>query len=269
MTMSRISTIMLLAVSLLATSCHRERAGLQTDGGHGGDKAKKMFQGIWIDMDSENIVFKVEGDSIFYPDNTALPAVYKIVADTLIIGNKGLRYPIRKQTDNAFWFTNPAGETIRLKKGDTSNNELAFADDKPQVLTLASVLKKDTVVMYEGERYHCYVAINPTKYKVVRKSFNDDGVEISNIYYDNIIHVSVFHGAEKLYSRDFRKSMFAKFVPKNFLSQAVLNDIDYNKTDKDGIHFNVTLCIPDVASCYLLDANISFAGKMTLEVKEY
>ena len=257
-----------LVVVFLAAACRQEK-GTVAESKVEDKAAKAMLQGIWIDADSENIVFKVEGDTIYYPDNGAQPARFAIFGDTLVIGDSGAGYPISKQTDNLFWFTNAAGELVRLVKSSDPTARLAFGSEKPKVLALTEVLKKDTVVMYVGERYHCYIAINPTKYKVIRKSFNDDGVEISNIYYDNIIHLSVYHGAEQLYSRDFRKSLFTDFVPARFLSQAVLSDMDYESADVDGLHFNVTLCIPDVASCYLLDVNISLDGKMSLEVKEY
>ncbi|MBQ1880221.1 MAG: DUF4738 domain-containing protein, partial [Lachnospiraceae bacterium] len=35
------------------------------------------------------------------------------------------------------------------------------------------------VVNYEGKRYHLYIAVNPTKYKVVRHTLNDDGLDVS------------------------------------------------------------------------------------------
>ncbi|MBO9159134.1 MAG: DUF4738 domain-containing protein, partial [Escherichia coli] len=78
-----------------------------------------------------------------------------------------------------------------------------------------------------------------------------------------------YHGAEQLYSRDFKKSMFAHLVPERFLSQAVLSNIDYSSVGSDGFHFDATLCIPDAASCYLLDAVISFDGEMRMEVIDY
>lgn len=232
-------------------------------------EAKGLLQGIWVDEESESVAFKVEGDSVFYPDDTSMPTSFKIVGDTLIMGIPPSRYPIQKQTSNSFWFTNQAGDVIRLAKSTDPNAALAFVHEKLKVISLTEVLKKDTVVMYGGERYHCYIAINPTKYKVIRKTYNDDGVEVDNVYYDQIIHVSVYHGAEQLYSRDFKKSMFAHLVPERFLSQAVLSNIDYSSVGADGFHFDATLCIPDAASCYLLDAVISFDGEMRMEVIDY
>ncbi len=65
-------------------------------------------------------------------------------------------------------------------------------------------VKIDSVVTFNGERYHWYIAINPTKYKVTKRTFNDDGLEVENVYSDNIMHISFFKGAQQLFSSDFR-----------------------------------------------------------------
>lgn len=260
----------LLAAGLAFTSsCRSDKAGASVATGKDRKEAKAMLQGMWVDSETESPVFKVEGDSIFYPDNTGQPTTFSIIGDTLVLGSTNLHYPIVKQTRNVFWFKNPTGEMVKLARNDDQATKLSFMNSEPQAKLPGEVLKKDTVVVYNGQRYHCYVAINPTKYKVIRKTFNDDGVVVTNVYYDNIIHLSIFQGTQKLYSRDFRKAMFADFVPERFLSQSVLTNMDYSSVDDEGFHFNVMLCIPDVASCYLLDANVSLAGEMSLEVKEY
>ena len=56
------------------------------------------------------------------------------------------------------------------------------------------MLKRDCVVFFNDEKYHCYIQINPTTYKVVKPSVNDDGVEVDNVYYDNIVNLTVFNG---------------------------------------------------------------------------
>ena len=101
--------------------------------------------------------------------------------------------------------------------------------------------------MYGEQRYHWYIAINPTKYKVVKTSYSNDGVEVENDYYDNIIHLSLFRGAEKMFSSDLRKQMFNKQVPSQFLEQALLGDLQYDQVDSQGFHFTATLCIMMVA----------------------
>lgn len=232
-------------------------------------EAKAMLQGIWIDDIAEDVVFKAKGDTIYYPDSTSMPAYFKIIGDTLIMGDGSAKYFIQKQSAHLFWFKNPNGDLIKLVKSDDPNNALAFEQKKPDILTVTEKLKTDTVVMYKGERYHCYIAINPTTYKVVKTTYTDDGVKVDNVYYDNIIHISIYHGANQLYSRDFNKKMYSNLVPGNFLKQAVLSNMEYSKVDEKGFHFNAIVCIPDGSSCYMLDTNITMDGDLSMELKEY
>lgn len=234
------------------------------------EEAENMLQGIWVDNDTEEVTFKVKGDSIFYADSTSMPTTFKIFGDTLVMGTPATKYPIVKQAPHLFWFKNQNGDVVKLAKSEDTNDSLVFVHDDPKPLNIITeVVKRDSVVMHNGERYHCYIAINPTKYKVTRTTYNSDGIGVDNIYYDNIIHISVFKGAQQLYSHDFNKQMYSRFVPKQFLSQAILSDMEFNKVDSRGFHFNATICMPDGASCYLLDTKISLEGKMSMELLEY
>lgn len=231
-------------------------------------ESKAMLQGIWVDSEMEDIVLKMKGDTIFYPDSTSQPAYFRVIGDTLFIGDSA-KYPIQKISRNILWFKNQNNDVVKLVKSTNPDDERAFIHEKPKAEIVTKKLKSDTVVVYNNERYHCYIAINPTTYKVIKSVYNDDGVKVDNVYYDNIIHISVFKGAEKLYSRDFNKQMYSTFVPANFLSQAVLSNIEFNHIDSKGFHFNAIVCIPDGASCYMLDTRIMFDGTMTMELIEY
>ena len=147
-------------------------------------EAKRLMQGVWLD-DSESAVFQAKGDTVYYADSTSMPAYFRVVDDTLYIGKEG-RYHIEKQTEHLLWFKSETGELTKLSKSDDEVLKEVFAQTKPQVLTLTQVLKRDTVVYYNGQRYHLYVAINPTKYKVSRHVLNEDGLDVENVYYDNI-----------------------------------------------------------------------------------
>lgn len=260
-----VATAMLL---LAFTSCGQQERPV----GHEEDEsqsAKAMLQGIWLDAEAEDIVFKAEGDTIFYPDSTSQPAYFRIVHDTLLIGEPAVKYLIVKQAEHIFWFVNSAGDTLRLVRSEEAVDSIGFEVKRPEVLTVSQVVKRDTVVNHDGERYHCYVAINPTRYKVVVSNYNDDGVEVNNVYYDNIIHLSIFKGAgQRFFTRDMRKQQFASFVPESFLSQAVLDNISYVEADDRGLHFYATLCIPNAASCYLVEMIVSTSGELTMQLLE-
>lgn len=232
-------------------------------------QAKSMLQGIWIDSETQEVNFRAKGDTIYYPDSISQPAYFKIVDDTIIMGTNRQKYMIVKQTENLLWFKNSNNDVIKLQKSNNPEYTRLFEIPKAKVITYTEVVKRDTVVNYGNQRYHCYVAINPTRYRVHRATYNDDGVEVDNIYYDNIIHISVYKGAESLYSKDIRKSVFAGKVPAQFLSQSILSNTVFSKVDAAGFHFDTTVCIPDGASCYLLDVLVSFNGKMNVRLIEY
>lgn len=232
-------------------------------------KAKKSLQGVWIDSDTQEVNFRAKGDTIYYPDSISQPAYFKIVGDSIFIGENRQGYKIVKHSDNIFWFKNPNDDIVKLQKSDNPDDQSVFDTQKTKILTYTDVVKRDTVVNFNSQRYHCYVAVNPTRYKVRRATYNEDGVEVDNVYYDNIVHVSVYRGAECLYSRDIRKGVFSGKVPARFLSQSILSDVEFSKVDKHGFHFDTTVCIPEGASCYMFDLTVDFSGKSSIRLIEY
>ena len=265
--MNKLTTIFLLSAVLL-TGCSHQQGSSSDATNEESREAKAMMQGVWLDAESEEVSIRVNGDSIYYADSTSMPAYFKIVGDSLVLGS-GAQYAIEKQTEHLFWFRNQNGDLIKLQKSDDESDASAFVHDTPKIMTYTHQVKSDSVVSYDGNRYHWYIAINPTKYKVVKRTYNDDGVEVENVYYDNIMHISVYQGAQKLFSSDFRKHQYAKYVPAKFLEEAVLANMEYSKIDAAGLHFNATLCIPDGASCYLVEATVSYKGQLSMKLIEY
>ena len=159
--------------------------------------------------------------------------------------------------------------TVQDAKSDEPLPDEFARGGHERVMTYTEVVKQDSVVVYDNNRYHWYVAINPTKYKVHISAFNNEGLEVDNVYYDNIMHVSLFRGATKFFSRDFRKQDYAGKVPEQFLSQSVLANMEYAGADSRGFRFVSTICIPDGASCYKAENIISFDGKLTMTLIEY
>ena len=256
--------IVVVAVLLFVGCSGKQEKAVEED-----REAKALMQGVWVDAETEDVSFRVEGDTIFYADSTSMPAYFRIVDDSLVLSS-GTSYAIERQTPHIFSFRNQNGDVVTFNKLDDVEADSLFVHDMtPSVMTYTHQVKTDSVVSYNGARYHWYIAINPTRYKVVRRTYNDDGMEVENVYYDNIMHISIYNGAQRLYSSDFRKQQFAHLVPVKFLDEAVLANMEYVKADAAGLHFNATLCIPDGASCYLVETVISYKGEMTMKLLEY
>ena len=260
--MKKLFTISLLMVVLVA--CHQNNSSVVSE-----DKeAKAMLQGVWVDEESGDVSFRVSGDTIYYADATSMPAYFRIYKDSLYLGS-GTSYGIVKQTEHLFWFNNQNGDLLKLRKSDGSEDEVVQESTAPSILTYSHQVKIDSVVSYNGNRYHWYIAINPTKYKVAKRTYNEDGLEVENVYYDNIMHVSVFLGARKVYSSDFRKQQYKGIVPDAFLDEAILANMEFSHIDNEGLHFNATLCVPDGATCYMVESTISYTGVASMKLVEY
>ena len=232
-------------------------------------EAKALLQGVWQDDETEDVSFWAKGDTIYYPDSTSQPTYFAIVDGQLVLMSTDAHYHIEKQTSHVFWFKNQSGDIVRLVKSHEPLPDEFARGGHERVMTYTEVVKQDSVVVYDNNRYHWYVAINPTKYKVHISAFNNEGLEVDNVYYDNIMHVSLFRGATKFFSRDFRKQDYAGKVPEQFLSQSVLANMEYAGADSRGFRFISTICIPDGASCYKAENIISFDGKLTMTLIEY
>ena len=260
--MKKLITISLLVVILVA--CNQNNSSVLPE-----DKeAKAKLQGVWVDEESGDVSFKVNGDTIYFSDATSMPTYFRIYEDSLYLGS-GTSYGIVKQTEHLFWFNNQNGDLLKLEKNDGAEDVAGNEHTAPSILTYTHQVKIDSVVSYNKNRYHWYIAINPTKYKVTKRSYNEDGLEVENVYYDNIMHVSVFLGANKLYSSDFHKQQYKGLVPDAFLDEAILANMEYSHIDAQGLHFNATLCIPDGATCYMVESTISYTGVSSMKLVEY
>ena len=229
--------------------------------------AKKMLQGVWIDNDDEDdVAFRVKGDTIYYPDSTSQPVYFCIIGDTLVMkGANTAKYPIVKQAVHIFQFKVANGDVVKLVKTSDPMYLEQFQHAQPVTLNQNTLVKRDTIVNAGEEKLHLYVQVNPTTYKVFKSSYNDDGVEVDNVYNDNIVNVNIYHGSRKVFGRDFRKKDFKDQVPHEFLKQSILSDIVFKKVDADGVHYRVVLAMPDSSMSYQVEIIISLEGKMTIK----
>lgn len=55
--------------------------------------AKKNMQGIWLDDEDEDVVFRIKGDTVYFPDSTSMPAYFRIENDSfIIVGGNTISY---------------------------------------------------------------------------------------------------------------------------------------------------------------------------------
>ena len=231
--------------------------------------AKDLLQGIWVDDSSDLPVFMVVGDTLHYSDPNAVPILFKIIRDSIyLLGVDTISYKIERQGESTFWFTTATDELMKLHRSEYEEDLLVFNREKEPVQVnnvIQQYVEKDSIIVYDDVRYRGYVFINPTHYKVVRTLFDENGLGVESVYYDNIIHICVYNGARELYGRDINKQLFSEYVDAGELSSSILSDMDFVAVDNEGYHYRAMLTVPESAASQVFELLISPEG--TLQVK--
>lgn len=184
---------------------------------------------------------------------------FSVHNDTMTVYSaQPIHYFIEECLSYSLRYRTSVGETVSLHKSESDT--LSFGTVVPVKVVENGVFEKDSVIFHGGERYRGYAYINPTKKRVTLVSINEEGLPVENIYYDNIIHICVYKGKDRLFSKDINKEMFARVVPADFLNNAILSDMDFVRVDEKGYRYVVTLCIPDGAACYNVRLDVSKEG---------
>ena len=228
--------------------------------------AKEWLQGTWIDDMTETPLFTAKGDTIYYIDEPATPVAFKIIKDTLkTYGQKTANYHIKKQGQYFIWIQSFMGDILQLSKAEHLQDSLWIHNLTPEKTT-EEVTSKDKVVYYNNQRFRGYVYINPTDIKIHQLEITEEGLEIENVYYDNIIHICVYEGKNKLFGRDMKKQDFKSLIPEEYFQRAILSDMNFIGVNTKGYQYQATLCIPNSASCYLINISITTDGDITYEL---
>ena len=231
------------------------------------DEAVRLLQGVWIDEDSEGPFLKVKGDSIYFATQVNVPLHFRVKNDTLVTyGAEPVEYPIRELQEHSFRFYTAMGDLLSLRK--LENDTLPFGTVvAPRDTLLREVLRKDSVIEFQGNRYRGYAYINSTSIKVVRPVMTEEGIFVDNVYYDNVIHICVYQGTRRLFGKDIRKEMLSEMVPEDFLRSSILSDMEFVGVDSRGYHYLATLCVPDASSCYNVMVDVSTAGELSYQIR--
>jgi hypothetical protein len=91
---------------------------------------------------------------------------------------------------------------------------------------------------------------------------------MDNVYYDNIIHICVYEGKNKLFSKDVYKKDFNEVVPEEFLQWAILSDMEFIGVNEKGYQYQATISIPDEITSYIVNLSISTDGNIQYTLKE-
>jgi hypothetical protein len=230
-------------------------------------KAKKELQGIWVDDDTESPIMRIKGDSIYYADSQTQPVYFKVITDTLFTyGSSTAAYKILKRELHILSLHSSTGEQLNLHKSEDPNDIGAFTHQSMPIPVYNTQVKRDSVVMYNNTRYRAYTYINPSRTKVVCSSISEDGFQVDNVYYDNVMHICVYEGAKMIYGSDITKKQFKSLVQSDFIDDAILSDMNFTKIDEKGFHYRAVLQQPESYISSIIDMVIDFNGKMSMTI---
>ena len=232
---------------------------------------KAMLQGTWMDEDTETPMICIKGDSIHYMASGTLPIAFRIIEDSLITyGAATTSYHIVKQNEYMLWIQSEMGSIIKMNRAEESDSihSMDFQTQTNKSEPTKEVIQKDRIELYKDVRYRGYVYINPSQIKVTRPTYSDEGFKMDNVYYDNIIHICVYEGKNKLFSKDVYKKDFSEVVPEEFLQWAILSDMEFIGINEKGYQYQATISIPDEITSYIVNLSISTDGNIQYTLKE-
>lgn len=257
--------IFLTAIVLLVMAGCRRGSDTSVNEDH---QAKEMLQGIWMDDENENAVFWAKGDSIFYPDSSSQPAKFWIYGDSLYLkGSEVCHYKITKQADHLFKFINEMGDEVTLTKDDGETLRGQFNVVRPYAMNVLRSMSSDTLFYAGGSRWEVKVNVSPTSVPVIKTDYNDVGLEVDNLYLDNKARVTLLFDGVQVYSHEFLKDEFDRYLPKEMVSKSILRDVELSYADASSVYLDVTVGIPDATSSYVIETRIQRDGKISMRVK--
>ena len=154
------------------------------------------------------------------------------------------------------------GDTIYY--ADVQSTPIAFKIIRDTLYTYGNDTTYYKIVTYNGTRYRAYVYINPSKMRVIKTTYSEDGISMDNVYYDNVMHICVYEGKKSLFASDVTKQMFDKVLPVDFLEQSILSDTKFMKVDRNGFHYQAVLAIPETSIYSIVNMEVSFKGDLTI-----
>ena len=252
-------TLLLLSLTACTTGNSRDNEDLD---------AKRLLQGVWMNDEEGSPAFYVQGDSIFYPDSISQPVAFWIYQDSLYLqGSHINRYQITKQAEFLFKFINESGEEVKLVKSNDKSLLPLFSQYRSTALNQFDSFDTDTVAHDGGVDYTCHIHVEPTTERVVKASFNSEGIEVDNVYLDHAVSLLVQKNQQKMLGQTFLKKDFESLVPEELFSKSILRDIVYSHSDTAAVYFDAIIGIPDASTGYVVELKVTKDGKITKKVK--
>ena len=250
---------------ILLTACRNRGADYQQQ--NEDKQAKEMLQGLWTNGEKSDPAMLVKGDSIFYPDSASMPVRFWIYQDTIYLQGQNVHgYKIEKQAPHLFKFANQNGDDVKLTK---TNDKALYSAFNYHVYAMNTFLEQsqDTVIRTDLGYFESKVHVQTTSDKVVKSTYNDNGVEVDNMYLDNVAALRLYNHGTPVFAHDFRKQEFQSLIPKDFLSRSILRKMYFTHADAKALYYYVIIGIPDADTTYVIELRVTPDGRMAKKLK--
>ena len=234
---------------------------------HEDKQAKEMLQGLWINGDSGDPAVLVKGDSIFYPDSASMPVRFWVYQDTLYLQGQNVNgYKIDKQAPHVLKFINQNGEEIKLVKSTDKALYPSFGYHVYAMNTFDEQ-RQDTTIRTDLGYFESKIHVQTTSDKVIKSTYNGDGVEVDNMYLDNVASLRLFNHGTPVFAHDFRKQEFQPLITKDFLNKSILRKLYFTRADAKALYYDALIGIPDASTTYVVELRITPDGRMSKKLR--
>ena len=145
-------------------------------------------------------------------------------------------------------------------------------NDDIQVITKDSVVTDSlqrmpisdskVLINYKGKQYHSTVLRKPDEGLPI--VVNDEGSR----FVDNRILLKIVCDGKVVLDKAFTKQSFASFVDQDFLDNAILDGLVYDKITPQGLQYAASLCYPQTDLYIPLSVTVTQGGKISMAKEE-
>lgn len=137
------------------------------------------------------------------------------------------------------------------------------------------VLMRDSIDAYGVQRMQMSeikqtITLKGKEYQsVVKRAPNDSLPRVKNeagdTFVDNVITLRINRGSESVFNKTFTKRSFSSLISADFMKNAILEGMVFDKTSIGGLVYAVSVSYPQTDLYFPISVTIAPDGKMSME----
>ena len=149
---------------------------------------------------------------------------------------------------------------------DTIENESLEKRISEQDVFYSETISHDTII---GDFYISYI-VRDNDDIVYKQIIYDEGDTVKTVFADRSAFIDLRNKDGKiiLSNKEINRYTFQSIIPRDIINQYQLWYFGIEKVDKEGVLFDLNVCIPDTDNCYSFDLHVSKEGKITISQTE-